>query len=98
MDIKRFDCVTVAETDKTIFTVPSGKAYTVTGLSVCETAGESGELTFKIGSQVVGEFGIAGPDTIYPITNINTAAGESLTVTCTCSGVFVTASVVERDV
>ena len=98
MDVKRFDVVTVAETTQSIFTVPSGKAYTVTGLSVVESAGESGEMSFKIGSHVVGEFGIAGPDTIYPVTNINLAAGESLTVTASIAGIFVTASVVERDV
>ena len=98
MDVKRFDVVTVAETTQTIFTVPGGKAYTVTGLSVCETAGKSGEMSFKIGSHVVGEFGIAGPDTIYPVTNINLAAGESLTVTASIGGVYVSASVVERDV
>lgn len=98
MDVKRFDVVTVAETATTIFTVPNGKAYTVTGLSVVESAGESGEMSFKIGNHVVGEFGIAGPDTIYPVTNINLAAGESLTVTASIAGIYVTASIVERDV
>ena len=98
MDVKRFDVVTAAETVSTIFTVPSGKAYTVTGLSVCETAGESGEMSFKIGNHFIGEFGIKGPDTIYPVTNINLAAGESLTVTASIAGIYVTASIVERDV
>lgn len=98
MDVQRFDTVTVADTAKTIFTVPSGKAYTITGLSVVETAGESGELSFKIADQVIGEWSISGPDTLYPITNINLTSGESLTVTCSVAGVFVTASVVIRDV
>ena len=98
MDVKRFDVVTVADSAKDVFTVPASKAYTVTGLSVVETARESGELSFKIGSHVVGEFGIAGPDTIYPVININLTAGESLTVTSTVAGVYVTASIVERDV
>ena len=97
MDVKRFDVVTT-EGSATVFTVPEYKAYTVTGLSVVESAGESGELSFKVGSQTIGEFGISGPDTIYPVTNINFAAGESLTVTSTLAGIFVTASVVERDV
>lgn len=98
MDVKRFDVVTAAETVSTIFTVPSTKAYTVTGLSVVESAGESGEVSFKIGTQIIGEFGISGPDTIYPVTNINLAAGESLTVTANIAGIYVTASIVERDI
>lgn len=99
MDVKRFDAVTVANTAATLCTVPSGKAYTVTGFTIVETAGNSGEITIKIGStQIVGQFGIDGPDTIYPITNVNLVAAESLTVTCSIAGVYVTASVVERTV
>ena len=99
MNVLRFDVVSVAETAHTLCTVPTGKAYTVTGFSICETAGNSGEITIKIGStQIVGQFGISGPDTIYPISNLNMAAGESLIVTCSIAGVYVTASVVARDV
>ena len=99
MDVKRFDTVTVANTAATLCTVPSGKAYTVTGFTIVETAGNTGEITIKIGStQIIGQFGIDGPDTIYPITNVNMAATETLNVTCTIGGVYVTASVVERTV
>lgn len=99
MNVTRFDVVTVANTAHTICTVPNGKAYTVTGFSICETAGNSGEITIKIGSaQIIGWFGVNGPDTIYPITNVNLAAGESLIVTADIAGICVTASVVEREV
>jgi len=99
MDVKRFDVVTVANTAHTLCTVPTGKAYTVTGFTLVETAGNSGEITIKIGStQIIGQFGISGPDTIYPITNVNMAAAETLTVICSIAGVYVTASIVERDV
>ena len=99
MDVKRFDVVTVANTTHTLCTVPSGKAYTVTGFTIVETAGNSGEITIKIGStQIIGQFGIDGPDTIYPIANVNMAATETLNVTCSIAGVYVTASVVERTV
>lgn len=99
MDVKRFDVVTVADTTHAICTVPVQKAYTVTGFTICETEGESGEITIKIGNNhIIGQFGIAGPDTIYPITNVNLAASETLNVVCTCSGVYITASVIERDV
>lgn len=98
MDVLRFDAVTVADTAQTLCTVPSGKAYTVTGFTIVETAGNSGEITIKVGStQIIGQFGISGPDTIYPIANVNMAAAETLTVTCSIAGVYVTASVVARD-
>lgn len=100
MDVKRFDVITVADSSfHAICTVPSGKAYTVTGFTIVETEGESGEITLKIGNnQVIGQFGIEGPDTIYPIANVNLAASETLNVNCTAAGVYVTASVIERDV
>ena len=99
MNVSRFDAITAASSAMTLCTVPTGKAYTVTGFTVVETSGNSGELTLRIGaSQVVGQFGIDGPDTIYPIANVNMATSESLYVDCTVDGVFVTASVVERDV
>ena len=98
MDVKRFDVVTVAEATQTIFTVPEGKAYTVTGFTVVDCSSKSGELSFRIGDMVIGEFSIAGPDTIYPVININLTAGEFLEVYCSIDGVFVTASVVSREV
>lgn len=99
MDVLRFDAVTVADTAQTLFTVPTGKAYTVTGFTICETAGNAGQITLKVGNnQIIGQFGITGPDTIYPITNVNLAASEPMTVTCTIAGVYVTASVVSRDI
>ena len=99
MDVKRFDVITVANTTHALFTVPSGKAYTITGFTIVETSGSSGSITIKIGAnQVIGNFGIAGPDTIYPVINVNMAATQVLNVICTCAGVYVTASIVERDV
>ena len=99
MDVKRFDLITVADSSfHEICTVPSGKAYTVTGFTIVETEGESGAITLKVGSQVIGQFGISGPDTIYPIANVNMSASEALTVNCQAAGVYVTASVIERDV
>lgn len=98
MNVSRFDAITVASSASTLCTVPASKAYTVTGFTVVETSGNSGELVLRIGaSQIIGQFGIDGPDTIYPIANVNMAAAESLYVDCTVDGVFVTASVVERD-
>lgn len=99
MDVKRFDIVTVADTTHDLCTVPSGKAYTITGFTIVQTEGESGSITIKIGnSQVIGKFGISGPDAIYPVINVNMVASQTLKVVCTCAGVYVTASIVERDV
>ncbi len=99
MAVPRFATVSVAETAATLCTVPTGKAYTVTGFSIVAASSISGTVTIKIGStQIVGEFGISGPDTIYPLTNINMSAAESLIVTCSVSGLYITASVVERTV
>ena len=99
MDVKRFDVVTDSDSaSASICTVPSGKAYTVTGFTIVETEGNSGEITLKVGNQVIGQFGISGPDTIYPITNVNMSANETLKIDCSTPGVYVTASVVERDV
>ena len=99
MDVKRFDVITDSDSSEILFTVPSGKAYTVTGFTIVETAGNSGEITLKVNnSQVIGQFGIEGPDTIYPIANVNLAAAETMNVNCNVAGVYITASVVERDV
>ena len=100
MDIARFDLITDSDsTSASLFTVPSGKAYTVTGFTIVQTEGNSGKLTLKVGgNQVIGEFGINGPDTIYPVTNVNVAASEKLKVVCNTPGIYITASVVERDV
>ena len=100
MDVARYDLITDSDSaSDTLFTVPSGKAYTVTGFTIVETAGNSGEITLKVGNnQIIGQFGIEGPDTIYPITNVNLAASDSLKVKCAVPGVYITASVVERDV
>lgn len=106
MNVLRYDIVTVEETPQTLFTVPDDEAYTVVGFTIVETEGNSGEISLNISKQVnnetinqtIGEFGISGNDTIYPISNVNMVSGESLKVECTISGVFVTASVVSRDV
>ena len=106
MDVNRYDVITTANTAHTLFTVPEGKAYTVTGFTVVETAGNAGQLTLAVGytknntaiTQTIGQFGISGPDTIYPITNINLTAGESLNATCSIANVYITASTIERDV
>jgi hypothetical protein len=74
MDVKRFDVVTNASDSASICTVPSGKAYTVTGFTIVETEGNSGEITLKVGNQIIGQFGVSGPDTIYPVTNVNLTA------------------------
>ena len=95
MDVKRFDVITDSDSGSvSICTVPSGKAYTVTGFTIVETEGNSGELTLKVGNQIIGQFGISGPDTIYPIANVNMAANETLSVRCDTEGVYITASVV----
>ena len=99
MNVRRFDLITTADTDSTLCTVPANKAFTVTGFTIVQTEGNNGQITIKVGNnQVIGQFGISGPDTIYPIANVNMAATESLNVNCSCSGVFITASVIERDV
>lgn len=106
MNVLRYDAVTVEETPQTLFTVPANEAYTVVGFTIVETEGESGEISLNISKQVnnetvnhtIGEFGISGNDTIYPISNVNMVEGESLKVECSISGVFVTASVVSREV
>lgn len=99
MDVKRYDVITDSDSSETLFTVPSGKAYTITGFTIVQTEGNSGAVTLKINnSQVIGQFGIEGPDVIYPIPNVNMAAGETLTVSCTTPGVYVTASILQRDV
>ena len=99
MDVKRFDVITDSDSTETLFTVPSGKAYTVTGFTIVETEGNSGEITLKVGdTQVIGQFGISGPDTIYPISNVNLAASQSLKISSNISGVYITASIIERDV
>lgn len=95
MNVKRYD-VTTTEGTATICTVASGKALTITSMAIV-ASGASGELSFKIGSQVIGEFTIDKYDTIYPMPNINLMAGESLSVTSTTAGIFVSASTVERD-
>lgn len=98
MDVKRFDAVTVASDSQSICTVPSGKAYTITGFTIVQTQGASGLVTLKLNDgHVIGQFGVDGPDTIYPITNVNLAATETLKVQATLSGAYITASVVERD-
>ena len=76
MDVARFDLFTDSDSGSdTMFTVPSGKAYTITGFTICETEGNSGEITLKVGNnQIIGQFGIAGPDTIYPVINVNVTA------------------------
>ena len=98
MDVKRFDVITEASDSQSICIVPTGKAYTITGFTVVETAGNSGEITLKVGEHVIGQFGFSGPDTIYPITNVNMAAGQVLKESCTTAGVYITASVVQRAV
>lgn len=100
MDVTRFDLITDSDSASAVlFEVPAGKAYTMTGLTIVQTEGNSGEITFKIGNaQIIGQFGISGPDTIYPIANVNLKAADTMNVKCTIPGVYVTASVVERDV
>ena len=99
MDVKRFDLLTDSDSSEVLFTVPSGKAYTITGFTLVETQGSSGKITLKVNnSQVIGQFGIEGPDTIYPITTVNLAAAQTLDVQCNVPGVYITASVVQRTV
>ena len=99
MDVKRFDLVTDSDSSEVLFTVPSGKAYTITGFTVVQTQGNSGVITLKVNNtQVIGQFGVDGPDTIYPITTVNLAAAETLNVQCDIPGVYITASVVQRDI
>lgn len=99
MNVARFDVVTESDSDMVLCTVPAGEAYTITGFTIVQTEGNSGKITISVGeNQVIGQFGIDGPDTIYPISNVNLTAGEDLSVNCSISGVYVTASVVSREV